>query len=120
MAYESDVQLIDHGSTMAGPSFNPGGDKFTFIPFYLRVFSGTNFKVANPKERIRAIPVATSEIDSKLHMWFRSFQPEEIMAGLYKYEIDPKPMLDRLKLIDEMTRGQNFSLIINKLWCTPK
>jgi hypothetical protein len=120
MAYGQDVQLIDHGSTMAGPSFNPGGDKYAFIPYYLRVFSGTNFKVANPKERLKAIPVASSEIDAKLHLWFRSVQAEEVMAGLYKYEIDPKPMLDRLKLIQESVEGQNFSYIINKLWCVPR
>jgi hypothetical protein len=47
-------------------------------------------------------------------------QAEEIMAGLYKYEIDPKPMLDRLKLIQQSVEGQNFSYIINKLWCIPK
>lgn len=120
MLYDSDVQLIDHGSSMAGPSFNPGGDKYTFIPYYLRVFSGLNFKVATPKERINAIPVASNEVDEKLSQWLLSVQPELVAKALYKYEVNPQPVLDRLKKLDELSQTVKISLAINKLWCTPK
>jgi GNAT superfamily N-acetyltransferase len=35
------VKLIDHGSALAGPSFDPSEDSNSFIPFYLRAWPST-------------------------------------------------------------------------------
>jgi GNAT superfamily N-acetyltransferase len=67
------VSLIDHGSALAGKSFNPPTDQGkSFIPYYLRVFRDIDWKTATPEARYNAFPQPTPEERQTISAWLRS------------------------------------------------
>jgi hypothetical protein len=66
------VALIDHGSALAGDAFNPPADaRKSFIPFYLRVFRGIDYKAADPEQRFNAFPHPTPDERQVLKAWMQ-------------------------------------------------
>lgn len=66
------VALIDHGSALAGNSFNPPADpNKSFIPYYLRVKYPIDWNEASPAERYRSFPHPTPEERDTLKVWIK-------------------------------------------------
>lgn len=119
MIYDSDVQMIDHGSSMAGANFNPGGDKFTFVPFYLRVFVDTNFKLLPPETRVKTLPLLSNADEQALRDWFYSIDIEAVTQAVAEYGIDPLPIVARYKKLSKNGAHGRLDLAINEAWCLP-
>jgi hypothetical protein len=106
--------LIDHGASMAGVNFNPAFDENSYIPFFLRAFSGTKFKTMGPVDRASVLPRVPDSIELILEDWVASITPQKLAWILRKYEIDPAPMLARLNQIQRAPKPVWQS--INRLW----
>lgn len=104
------VRFIDAGSAFAGPSFNPSADLKSFIPFYLRVFSGRKFKALTPKERYESMPSISTEADYALKFWLDSLPEGQIVATCNQFGISPQPIVDRLKALRDYPGPKNECL----------
>lgn len=76
MTADGRLALIDHGSTLAGPSFDPGNDRKSFIPYYLRVAGpsggdGSDWKLIDAEERLALMPHCTTRESESLRTWWR-------------------------------------------------
>ncbi len=66
------VALIDHGSALAGNSFNPAADPDkSFIPYYLRVNQEIDWKAATADQKYRIFPHPTPEERETINTWMR-------------------------------------------------
>ena len=108
------VRLIDHGSALAGISFDPAEDDNSFIPFYLRAWTDRKFKEMNPNERMRAMPGLNTRAEQVFDQWVDGISEDSMAAMLRDYHIDPSPALERLAMIRAMP-GPKW-LVLNKLW----
>lgn len=108
------VYLIDHGSAMAGQAFDPANDDNSFIPFYLRAFTGRRFKEMHPDERVHFMPTLSASVDRQFETWLDEINEKQIEAILSDYNINPEPALMRLAKLKAMP-GQK-SVALNKLW----
>lgn len=90
-------KLIDAGSSFAGSTFAPGKDPKSFIPYYLRVFSPRKFTILTPKERYNSLPQLTAAADAALKAWVDTLNDGQIINILHQYQINPQPVMDRLK-----------------------
>jgi hypothetical protein len=91
------IRFIDAGSTFAGPSFNPANDPKSWVPYYLRVFTPHKFNKLTANEKFSAMPPLTGEADDALKSWIDSFNTKEIVQTLNLFQINPQPVLDRIK-----------------------
>ncbi|MGH7702831.1 MAG: hypothetical protein ACREMO_07030, partial [Gemmatimonadales bacterium] len=114
-----EVALIDHGSTFAGPSFDPGRDRNSFIPYYLRIWGpDRGWSRLTPEQRCGALPKLSREADDRLRTWIEGLTDETLAGVLHGYGIDPAPSLQRLRsLRDYAATASNTSEIANRLWC---
>lgn len=64
--------LIDHGSALAGPNFNPSMDPKSFIPAYLRIFKTLDWRTATPEQKLRAFPIPTQDEQELFKTWIQS------------------------------------------------
>jgi hypothetical protein len=112
------VALIDHGSTFAGKDFNPGHDKSSFVPYYLRVWGpDRGWSTADGHQRLRWLPTLHPATDSGLRDWVGSLRPEALEQELHRYGINPEPELERLKALQEAVAGaDSASSVINRFW----
>lgn len=108
------VMLIDHGSTFAGRSFDPAQDEDSFIPYYLRAWTGRKFSLLSPRERVALIPHLSEDADSLLEEWINRLDPHRIGLILSKYHIDPRPSIERLEWIRAYPGSKSEALA--KLW----
>jgi hypothetical protein len=115
---EGHVALIDHGSSFAGPSFNPGNDDNSFVPFYLRVWGPDKGWSELPKDKqLASLPTLPEAMDETLKEWVQQLDPQELSNALLSYGINPAPSLDRLKKVQFLAGlGANFSAGLNKMW----
>ncbi len=102
-----EVKMIDAGSTFAGNSFAPGRDPKSFVPFYLRAFSGRKFNVLTPKERFNVMPRLNSPSDAALKYWVDSIDEGQIVRLLHQYQINPEPFLSRLNKLRECPNSKS-------------
>lgn len=111
------IGLIDHGSTMAGPGFDPGHDDNTFVPYYLRVWAGTNFHNMPPDVQLKQMPTIHGEVDQKLREWVEALNEEELAHIITMCGMDSAPALARLaKLKNLMSLTPNASEATNRFW----
>lgn len=86
MTPDGRVALIDHGSTLAGVGFDPGGDRNSYVPAYLRVFRGLDWRLATPEQKLRALPQPTADAQQVFAAWLRSASQdtgwEQVLAEL--------------------------------------
>lgn len=113
------VKLIDHGSTFAGHAFNPGGDKDSFIPYYLRVWtSNKEFAKLPPEERMAAMPELNPVVDARVREWALMLDGNQVSKVISQFGIDPGPVLKRLSQVQADVDG-SFSRYVNHLWAYP-
>ena len=108
------VKLIDHGSAMAGNSFDPVNDPDSFIPYYLRAWTGRKFTTMSPRERMRAMPSMDPQTSKGYDIWIKDMPDHQIAAILEEYHVNPQPALRRLAQI-RATPGPKWQ-VVNKLW----
>jgi hypothetical protein len=111
------IGLIDHGSSFAGPSFDPGHDNDSFIPYYLRVWAGPDFHGRPEHDQIKEMPTTSGEVDVALRKWVMDIDEEQLERVLHRYGMDPTYILARL---DELKRyvseSDSASQATNRLW----
>jgi len=114
---KGEVKLIDHGSAFAGSAFNPGYDRASFVPFYLRylVPASTNFNKLPPEDKIRQMPRMPQAVEPTLAQWVDSINADHLGKTLRDSHIDPMASLERLVRVKSIPRDQ-MSLGINRLW----
>ena len=110
------VGLIDHGSAFAGPSFDPGNDQDSFVPYYLRAWAGPGFHGLAREEQLNQMPVLSGEADDSLREWVDSINPAELEQVLIQYGLDPGPAKARLAKIQSDPIADNMSRHINQCW----
>jgi hypothetical protein len=93
------LRLIDHGSAMAGRSFDPAHDENSFIPYYLRAWTGMKFNQLDEGQKLRQMPTAGIDGEKALARWLRDIDPQRLAAKLQSYGIDPEPMVERLEYL---------------------
>lgn len=108
------VRLIDHGSALAGGSFDPAEDDNSFIPFYLRAWTDRKFKDMKPHERTRAMPGLNTRAEQVFDQWVDSINEDSMASILHDYNVDPGPALERLAIVRAMP-GPKW-VVLNKLW----
>jgi hypothetical protein len=70
------LRLIDHGSALAGQSFDPAHDENSFIPYYLRAWTGMKFaQIDDAPARLRQMPTAGIDGEKALARWLRDIDP---------------------------------------------
>jgi hypothetical protein len=90
------LRLIDAGSAFAGPSFNPGKDPRSWVPFYLRVFSGRKWKELTPESKMDVLPRLSHGVEDALAHWVYLISVHKLTELLNKFGINPTPTIDRL------------------------
>jgi len=98
---DHNIKFIDAGSSFSGPSFNPASDVKSWVPIYLRVYGPYKFNQLSPKQKFDSIPAASREGDLDLARWVSSISEREITEILNNYEINPQPVLNRLKMLKD-------------------
>lgn len=111
-----DVSLIDHGSAFAGINFDPARDHDSFVPFYLRAWTGRKFNSMDVAEKLSYMPKVGPTVAQDLRRWLDGIHGDDLASILHRYGINPQPTLDRLAKL----KAQEGSVdeIINKLWVT--
>lgn len=113
-----DVKLIDHGSAMAGPDFDPAYDESSFVPYYLRAWAPGSFNDLDEDQKLKVMPRLHPRVAEDLHGWLSDIHAHELQLTLIRYGIDPEPALGRLAKLKMMISQEPVDLAINKLWIT--
>lgn len=115
---EGKVALIDHGSAFAGPSFNPGRDSKSFVPYYLRIWGpDKGWSKMSDSERLAVLPVLNDQADAEIKDWVKKLDVGSIADTMYRYGIDPTSSLHRLQaVLAETDRDYKISEAVNRLW----
>lgn len=108
------VRLIDHGSALAGQSFDPADDANSFIPYYLRAWTSQKFAEMMPEDRIRFMPGVGDRVSTMFDEWVNGINEHHIAEILRDYNVDPSAILDRIAQIRSMP-GPKWA-VLNKLW----
>lgn len=108
MIYGDSIALIDQGSAFAGPSFDPGHDPNSFIPFYLRAWQYKDFNDSTPEERAAHMPHLDGKMEATLKSWVDSIDAGAVSRILHTYGIIQKPSLDRLALLKQAPSKHEF------------
>jgi hypothetical protein len=109
MSREGNALLIDHGSTIAGTSFNPGLDNKSFIPYYLRVWDD-NFN--HREDKLEAMPKIDLTDEIELEKWVNSIDKNELNRICCIYEVSPTELVNRF---EDLKRVNVWNHLM-KLW----
>jgi hypothetical protein len=118
MVRDDSVQLIDHGSAMAGPDFDPAHDKYSFTPFYLRAWASGKFSVMDAADKLKAMPRLDHKTEEQLRAWVDGLHASDLDKILYRYGVNPEPARERLAKLKVLMTQDPADLAINKLWVT--
>lgn len=118
MVREGDVKLIDHGSAMAGPAFDPAHDEYSFTPFYLRAWAPGKFSQLTPEQKLKYMPRLDRQAEEGLRAWLDQLHATDIDRVLYRYGVNPEPARERLARLKVLATQEPVDLAINKLWVT--
>lgn len=118
MANPSDgvVRLIDQGSAFAGKGFNPAHDRYSFVPFYLRVWGPPVFNKLTSQDKLRNMPRLSRDQVEALHVWIVGLDADRTSKAITRYGVDPHPSLDRLIGLKGMIETFPADLAVNKIW----
>jgi hypothetical protein len=98
MVKDKKIKLIDHGTTFAGPDFNPSLDlKKSFIPYYLRAWSHFNFTTLEPRDRAAQMPTMDHQRVHEFGHWVEDLSGDKLRQVMELYGINPEPSLMRLR-----------------------
>jgi hypothetical protein len=114
------IKMIDHGTSFADAQFDPANDKNTFIPYILR--QGYIRDHWSPEQKLAKMPrISDPNIEEQVRHWVLSLDAANLLQILNRFYIDPKPTLERLKVVQKLV-GQKANgppdEIINSLWVT--
>ncbi len=113
------VKLIDEGSAFAGNEFDPGLDKNSFVPYYLRAWHvDPSFNKLSVDEKLRYMPRVGQTVARSLREWVDTLSASSLGELLQRYEIDPGPTLDRLARVKSAAASNHLDHAINHLWVT--
>lgn len=117
---EDNIKLIDHGSAFAGPDFDPGKDKNSFIPYYLRAHVNPDtWDKMTSKEKLHAMVTVGPKIEEDLKMWLASLDGQAATGTMVKYGVDPGSTIRRLARVKGLLgKAGSLSENINRLWLT--
>jgi 8-oxo-dGTP pyrophosphatase MutT (NUDIX family) len=116
---KDEVQLIDHGSAFAGPSFDPGHDNNSFVPYYLRAWClDENFTKIDTETKLKSLPRVPGAVADELKRWFGDIVPENVRLVCTRYGINTEPTMDRLQKVSVRLGNEPLDLVINSLWVT--
>lgn len=113
------VYLIDHGSTFAGPDFDPAHDRSSFVPYYLRAWSPRRFNTLPPAEKLRRMPRADAHVEVLLRDWVSGLHADTLAATCNRYGLDPRACVDRLARLRALCSDpevKDISEAIDALW----
>jgi hypothetical protein len=110
------IGLIDHGSAFAGHSFDPGNDKNSFVPYYLRAWAPASFHGMGHEDQIKVMPKLSGEADVSFAQWVETLDPAELAKVCHKYGIDPEPVIARLAEIQSNPMAESTSEHVNRCW----
>lgn len=110
--------LIDHGSAFAGTSFDPAYDKKSFVPFYLRAWSGQRFNNLPVADKLARMPTVNEKMRAELKAWVNDIHGDRIAGICARFGIDPAPSIERLGLLRVAASKQPVDEAINRLWVT--
>lgn len=111
-----EVRLIDHGSALAGIDFKPATDKYSFVPYYLRVFCRGDFSKMTSSEKLQSLPRVGAGVEKELNEWLQKLDLDILRKLLIGYNIDPVPELARLESLKFACGIQPTDLAINSAW----
>lgn len=114
---DREVQLIDHGSSLAGRDFDPGHDQNAFVPYYLRAWSPSNkFQSLPPEEKLEQLPRVSEKVAKELSDWLSRISANDIETILLKYGADPTAILARLAKLKHSAIPFPCDEAINMAW----
>lgn len=108
------IKFIDAGSAFSGVSFNPAQDPKSFAVCYLRAFLSRKYKELTPKERFEQFPSLHPEVDKQFKNWIDGINERNLVEILNKFNINPQPVIDRLKRIKSYPKSK--SEFLNRFW----
>lgn len=106
------VALIDHGGSLAGPSFNPADPK-TFTPYYLR-YNSNHFAQKSPLAKFESLEKPSSEEEDGFKNWLRHHNQPELWSFFSKYQIPEQAFKDRFEQVLLANRPITYML---RKWC---
>lgn len=112
------VKLIDHGGAFAGPSFNPGRDPKSFVPFYLR-YRIARWSQVPPEEKLASMAQLGAAQDDELRRWVQNLDVDRVIAICRKDGLNHEPPAARLRQIQHLAAtvpGGQLHAAINRLW----
>jgi len=110
------IALIDQGSALAGPSFSPGTDPKSFIPYYLRVWRAKDWKDMPLEQKLKAMPEVHGDRETHLAQWVLGLREEDLESILVRYGVTPQASLARLAQFKKMALMPDFCVAINRWW----
>jgi hypothetical protein len=115
---EGHVALIDHGSSFAGFSFNPGNDDNSFVPYYLRVWGpDKGWNKMSKDQQLASLPRLPDAMDEVLKKGVLRLDIHDLSEVLLRYGINPAPSVARLKKVQSFAeKPSNLSVGLNRMW----
>ncbi len=115
---QADVKLIDQGSAMAGPDFDPAHDQNSFVPYYLRAWAPIAFNRLTTEEKVRVMPRLSSQSEAELRGWIDGLHADDLQLILVRYGVSPGPALARLAKLKALSAEFSSDEAVDKLWVT--
>ncbi len=112
---EGDIKLIDHGSTFAGPSFDPANDSKSFIPAYLRAWYSDNFIKLTPEQRLSHMPSCPRQAEESYDVWLDSITVEDISKLLDEYGIIDRASIQRFETLRGIPHSERIESLL-RFW----
>jgi hypothetical protein len=111
-----DLKLIDHGSALAGASFNPGHDKNSFVPAYLRAWAPPAFNKLSVEEKLAFLPRLSTDIAQEVGQWLANIDAQKLANILVQFHVEPSAIIARLEKLRDLTKRFPADLSINWAW----
>lgn len=112
------VQLIDHGSALAGDDFDPVHDQRTFVPYFLRAWAPPAFNSLDAEQKLGYLPRVPETVAGRVKEWLDGIWAPELEHVLLRYSVDPRPSLSRLARVKSLTETLPVDAAIDRLWVT--
>lgn len=112
---EKGFYLIDHGSSFAGKSYNPGNDSNTYVPYILR-YKKHNFNNLSPEDKYKSLPKIPPILAFQLTKWLETIDIAKLSYVIRAYNINPEACINRLLTIKTMSQTESIDIVINKLY----
>lgn len=114
------LQLIDHGSALAGDGFDPAHDPRSFVPWYLRVWATHKSEVWQgwaPADRFARMPVLQEGPAQRLGGWLLALGARDLAETLQRFGAAWEPIVRRLlRVQQQIGSGTRADAVVNLAW----